>query len=184
MDRFHALALHGCVGNELVESLYLHAETVGDTRHVAAYLTEGIDTERFLLQLCARLAVVLVAAHHHHHTEHKLGNGVGVLARCVHHADAVSCGCRQVDIVIAGAGADNHFQLGSRVHHFAIDFVGTYYQAVGVLYSLKQVSACTALHHLEIVARCVDSVLYSLDCRGGKRLLGENQYFHGLSLVF
>ena len=65
--------LCGAVG---VECAHIHAEALGYAGHIAAHLTECMDTERFILQFRAGGAVVHVAHSHHCHTEHKFGHGI------------------------------------------------------------------------------------------------------------
>ena len=59
--------------------------------------------------------------HGQHESEGVFGDGNRIAARSVHHHDAALGGGVEIDVVDAHAGASDHAQLGSLVHHGRID---------------------------------------------------------------
>ena len=62
------------------------------------------------------------------------------------------CGCFEIDVVVAGAGAYYHLQLRSCIHDVVVYLVAADNQSVGVPDGFQQVGACASLNHFQLVA--------------------------------
>ncbi len=119
-------------GDELVESVDIHAKAFGDAGHVATHVAEGQQTELLAHQFAAALAVVEVTDGIDQHAHDEFGNGVAVLARGVHGDDATGGASLEVEVVVTGTGADDDLQVLGVVDDFLRHLVGTHDEGVGV----------------------------------------------------
>ena len=125
-------------GAEGVVGINVHTEALGDASHVAAYITEGEDTQLLTQQLGTALTVVETTNGHHEQTEYEFGNGIGVLTWGILGNYVVSGSCGEVDIVVTSTGTNNNLQLLGSVEHFGIDLIRTDDECVGILYCVEQ----------------------------------------------
>ena len=119
-------------GKECIVSIDFHAEAVGDTGHVASHITEGEDTQFLALELGAGLAVVEITDGEDEQTHDQLGNSIAVLAGGVHGDDAASGAGGEVEVVEAGASADDNLEVLGVVNHFLGDLVGADDEGIGI----------------------------------------------------
>ena len=133
-----------------------------------------MDTQGLALELGARSAVVTVADEANDHTENELGNGVGVLARSVHHAHAMLGGLVKVDVVIAGASANYHLELWSCVENFFVYFVAANDQAGAVGNSVDHVLLGAFLHENKLVTTLFNNFADASNGSCSKWFLGCN----------
>ena len=157
------------LGAESVVGINLHAEAFGNASHVAANVTESQDTEFLAHELCTGLAVVEVSHGKNHHTEHEFGNGIGVLSGSVLHNNALVFGISGVDVVVAGTGTNNDFQVGGSVEHLRSNLVRANDERIGILHGIEQLSLfCIFFEQYEFIACTFDffsDALYSNCCK-------------------
>ena len=61
----------------------------------------------------------------------KFGNGIGILARGVHHHNVVSCGSGKIDAIDACTSTNDDLQTASCVEHFGIEDVAAHDEGIG-----------------------------------------------------
>ena len=141
--RFHGVntgSLNDICWAEGIIGSHLHAETLGDTSHVAAHITESQNTQLLALQLRTSLAVVEITNGENQQTEYQLGNGVGVLTRSILGYYVVSSSSSQVDIIITCTGANDNLEVLGCVEHLGISLVRTDNHRVYILHCIEKLS--------------------------------------------
>ena len=175
----HSGGFDGFGGAEGVVGLDVHAESLGDAGHVAAYVAESEQTEGLALEFGARLAVVEVAHGIDEQAHHEFGHGVGVLARRVHGHHVVSRGGGQVDVVVTGTGAYDDFQLLGGGKDGLVHLVGADDEGVGVGHGVEQLLLFSVfLQECQLGAGLFHHFADAADGDGGEGFFGCNKYFH------
>ena len=171
-DSFYAILLNHFFRAESVESIDVHAETLGDTRHIASYIAISVNTQLLAHQFRTGGAVVHVADSHYHKSESQFGYGIGVLSRSVHHTYVVGSGGSQVHIVITGTGTYHDFQFFGGVQHLGIDDVATYNNSIGVFHSFQQFRLVTIFfQQSKFITCCFNFFADTVYCNLCKRLV-------------
>ena len=161
--------LCGAVG---IVGIDIHTKALGDAGHVAADVAEGEDAQLLAHELGAALAVVEITDGHDEQTEDELGHGVGVLARRILGHHVVSRGGGEVDVVVAGTGADDDLQLLGSVEHLGVDLVRTDDHGISILDGVKQLSLLSIfLEQHELMAGCLHFCFDTIHSSGCKRFL-------------
>ena len=123
---------------ECVVGIDLHSKALGNACHVAAHIPESEDAQLLSHQFGSRLAIIEIAYGKNEKSEHKFGNGIGVLSGSVLGYNMMGRGGFKVDVVIAGTGPNDDFQLFGCAQHFFIHLVRTDNQRVGILHSIQE----------------------------------------------
>ena len=97
-----------------------------------------MDTQFLAFQLPTGCAVIEIAGSHDHHAESQFSHGVGVLSRCIHHADLVGSSGFQVHVVVSGTGTNDNLQLLGGIQDFGIHLVATDDDGIHVLHGIQQ----------------------------------------------
>ena len=138
-----------------------------------------MDSETLAAYFGSRTRRELVARDEDHHAHDQLGHGVRILSGRVHHDDAPLGAGRQIDVVVAGSGPHDDFQVPGRIDHLARDLIAADDQSVGIGHGGQQFRLIGVLfEQSQLVSGSLDDFSYTVDRRLGKRFLGSYQYFH------
>ena len=138
-----------------------------------------MDSETLAAYFGSRTRRELVARDEDHHAYDQLGHGVRILSGRVHHDDAPLGAGRQIDVVVAGSGPHDDFQVPGRIDHLARDLIAADDQSVGIGHGGQQFRLIGVLfEQSQLVSGSLDDFSYTVDRRLGKRFLGSYQYFH------
>ena len=153
-DRFHTIRFNGRSRTESIECIDFHSETFCDTGHIATYVAVCVDSQFLSFQFCSRCSVIEVADSHYHHSESQFGNGTGVLPRCIHHTNIMSCRSSQVDVIVTGSGTNHYLQLLGGIQHFGIDHVTADNDCIHILDCLQQFGLFTVFFQQDQFIAC------------------------------
>ena len=185
MNRLDSGLLNNGIGAIGIESRHFHSETLGDTGHIAANLTERMDTDCLVFKFRAGCTVVHIADSHHGHTEHEFRNGIGILTGGILYAYAMG-GCRcEIHIVVTGTCTDNDFQILRRIKHLGIHNVTADDQTVGRGYCIKKLLlAAIFFKKGKFITGALHYFSYSVDSCGCKRFFCCYKHLHGSDQCF
>ena len=161
------------VGEERVQGGDLHAEGLRLLADQPAHVAVGLDAQALALQLAAGGRGEVRAGHEDHQAEGEFRHGVGVLAGGVHHDDLRGGGGGQVDIVVAGARADDDLELRGGGDDLGRHLVGTDDDGVDIGHGGDEVALLGVFLQLhDLMAGFGENLHNPLHRLGGERLLG------------
>ena len=92
MLSINTIALDASHTMEEIVGVNIHAEAFGDACHFAGYIAVSQQSDAFAFEFTTNFSVKTMSNVKEQISKNKFGNGIGILARGVHHHNVVSCG--------------------------------------------------------------------------------------------
>ena len=138
VNGLHVVFEHRLIGAICIVGVALHTKTFGDTSHITADVTEGVDTKFLALQFGTGCTIIEVTNGKYHQSECQFSHRIRVLSRGVHRHHFVGSRGLKVNVIVAGTCANNNLKLFGGIKHFCVHNIRTDNNGVRILNSVQE----------------------------------------------